>query len=223
MEQNSIESAAGIAYAERNAIPRIVEGLIADCRKLVDDAKLIGKNLEYSKTGQSKDVCKSMLPIAVKLLDLDKRILLLAEGVEKLGQKLLKNGEDLVVKEKFSHELKGKFDVQGQKLESIGDKLQSIGKNIGVIGDKLMSIGSRCNEEDGPKLRGYGQQLIALVDKVMGKGITVKELGIKLQKLEPNVRDTETDRDLNDMLKALNDVVRDLEEISKVKTFLYIH
>lgn len=217
-EQKAIEADTGKDYAEPNVVPKEIDGLQKDCKKMADDAKAIGKQIEKARTLPSKGLGKALKPIGEKLIDLDKRILQLAQKLEKLGQKLLKNGEDLIDKEKFTPELKPKFDKQGKCLEDIGGKLKSIGKNFGTIGDKLESIGSKLGE-DGPKLKDYAKQLKELGEKVKEKGGSVEELGFKIQKLEPNVKDASLHKDLEDMQKALGALADDLEAIIKVRLY----
>lgn len=221
-EQSSIEAATGNAYAEPNAIPKIVDGLIADCRNVIQDAKAISKDLERAKAVQSKDVGKILVPIGEKLLYLDRQVLLLAQSIEKLGQRLIKNGEDLVNREKFTPELKMRTDTQGKRLQSIGQKLKNIGLNFGVIGNKFGSIGSRRHGGDGSKLNSYGDQLKILGEQIITQAGSVEKTGIELQKLEPNVRDKETDRDLDDIQNALAAIIRDLEDIIKASLYIQI-
>ncbi len=215
-EQKDLEADTGKDYAEPNVIPKEIDDLINDCKKMVDDAMAIGKDIEKARAGQQNDVGKALDPIGGKLLDLDKRILILAQKLEKLGQKILKNGEDLRDKEKFTPELKEKTDKQGKLLENIGGKLQKIGSNFEVIADKMESIGKRIGGGDGPKLTKYAEELNDLGKKVKHKGAAVEKLGIEIQKLEPNVRDSGTDKDLQDMEKALGEIGNDLEAIAKV-------
>lgn len=148
-----------------------------------------------------------------------KRIFALAEKLEKLGMKILENGEDLKNKEKFTPELKPRFDTQGKVLENLGDKLVSIGRNFNVVGEKMESIGNRLKDGKTSQLKDYAKQIKELGEKVNKKGEVVKETGVKIQKLEPNVRDPETDKDLEDSQNALNNISQDLEGILKVKTF----
>lgn len=216
-EQKPIEDAAGQDYAEPNVIPKEIEDLRNKCKKLAKDAKDIGKQIEQARKGPSKDLGKALDPIGKKLLDLDKSILELAQKLEKLGQKLLKNGEDLREKEKFTPELKPKFDKQGELLENIGGKLKKIGRNFEVIGDKMGSVGTKLGGDDGSKLSDYADELKDLGQKVTEKGGSVEELGIKIQKLEPNVKDSSIDKDLEDMEKALGEIGNDLEGIIKVR------
>ncbi len=120
------------------------------------------------------------------MLSLEKRILAFSENIEKLAQRLLKNGEDLVNKEKFTVELKTKFDTQGKRLENIGQKF-NIGKHFGIIGDKMGSIGNRVGGHDGSRLNEYAGNLKNLGGKISLKGGSIEKLGVELQKLEPNV------------------------------------
>ncbi len=182
----------------------------------MDESKEIAKDIEKARAGQSKDVGKALQPICQKLLDFDKRILVLAENLEKLAQKVLKHGEDLRTKEKFPPELKAKFDKVGKKFENIGSRLKNIAMNFGIIGDRLNSIGKRLGGEDGSKLINCGKEIKDFGEKVKAKGVSVEELGIKIQKLQPNVRDAGTDKDLEDMLKALGEIIKDLEAIMQV-------
>lgn len=215
-EQKPIEDGAGKDYPEPNVIPKEIEDLINECKKLIDDAKKLGKDIEGVKKGSPKDVGVAMHPIAKGLINLDKSILALAEKLENLGKKLLKNGEHLRDKEKFTPELKPKFDIQGKKLESIGGKLQKIGRNFGVIAEKLESIGGKLDGNDGAKMKEYAKELKDLGEKVKNKGGSVEELGIEIQKLEPIIKDAGTEKDLEAMEKALADIGNDLEAIAKV-------
>ncbi len=191
--------------------------MIKDCKKGIDDSKEIAKDIEKARAGQSKDVGKALQPICAKLLDFDKSILVLAEKLEKLAQKVLKHGEDLRSKEKFPPELKAKFDKTGKKFEHIGGRLKNIAMNFGIIGDRLNSIGKRLGGDDGSKLLNCGKEIKEFGDKVKAKGVSVEDFGIKIQKLDPNVRDAGTDKDLEDMLKALGEIGNDLEAIMKVR------
>ncbi len=219
-EQKGIEADAGKNYPEPNVIPMTLEDLYNDCKQMVDDCKKVKKDIEDVRAGQSKDVGKAMQPICDKLLSLDKRILALAEKLEELAKKVLKNGEDLRSKEKFPPDLKVKFNKVGKKFENIGVRLQNIGKNFGIIGYKMGSIGKRIGGDEGSKLTKCSDELKDLADKAKVKGGHVEELGHKIQKLEPNVRDEGTDKDLEDMLKALDGIIQDLEAIMKV-TLIY--
>lgn len=183
---------------------------------MVDDCKAITKDIEQARAGQSKDVGKALQPIGAKLLELDKRILILAQQLEELGKTVLKNGEDLRAKEKFPPELKAKFDKVGKKLQDIGGKLKNIAMNIGIIGARMGSIGKRLGGDDGPKLIEFSNQIKEFAEKVKEKAVSVEELGITIQKLQPNVRDSGTDKDLEDILKALGEIGNDLEAIMKV-------
>lgn len=215
-EQKPIEADAGQDYAEPNVIPKEIDALLQDCKKMIDDAKAIGQDIEKARAGPQKDVGKALDPIAGKLIDLDKRILKLAEKLEKLGKKILKNGEALRDKEKFTPELKPRFDEQGKLLENIGRLLQKIGNNFEVISDKLATVGTKINGDEGVKLKDYAEKLRDLSNRVKDKGAVVEEVGIKIQKLEPNAKDTGTDKDLEDMGKALGEIGNDLEAIAKV-------
>ncbi len=221
-EQKGIEASAGKDHPEPNAIEKTTEDLYNDCKKMVDDAKSIGKDIEKARAGQSHEVGKALKPIGERLLDLDKRILILAQKLEELGQKVLKHGEDLRAKEKFPPELKAKFDKVGKKIENIGGKLKNIGANFCVIGDKMMSIGNRIGGEDGPKLVDFAKQLKDLCHKVKEKGGSVENLGVQIQKLEPNMRDAGTDKDLEDIQNALGKIGNDLESILKVIFLIFI-
>lgn len=218
-EQAGIEADAGKNYAEPKVLPKKLDDLINDCKKLIDDCKAIGKDIEKARAGPSKNIGKAMVPIGEKLLDLDKRILALAEKIEDFAKKKLNNGEDLRTKEKFPPELKAKFDKVGKKLENIGGKFKNIAKNFGIIGDRLGSIGKRLGGDVGPKLVDFGKQCKDLGEKVNVKASSIVELGIKIQKLEPNVRDAGTDKDLEDILNALGEIGNDLEAIMKVRNF----
>lgn len=182
---------------------------------MIDGVKTIQKHIETVRAGQSKDFGKALQPIAMKLVDFVKRVLVFSENLENLGRRILENGEDLHEKEKFPQELKAKTDIQGKRLESIGSKLQKIGNNCEVIGDKMDSIGNRIGGDDGSKLTN-------LSNRVKDKGAVIQELGIKIQHLEPNVRHVGTDADLEDMLKALMEIVRELQVIMKVILCLQI-
>ncbi len=190
--------------------------MINDCKKGIDDSKAIAGDIEKARAGQSKDVGKALQPIGQALLDFDKRILVLAEKLEKLAQNVLKHGEDLRTKEKFPPELKAKFDKVGKRFENIGGRLKNIAMNFGIIGDRLGSIGKRIGGEEGPKLTNFGKEIKEFGDKVKAKGGSVEEIGIKIQKLQPSMRDAGTDKDLEDIIKALGEIGNDLEAIMKV-------
>lgn len=220
-EQKPIEDNTGKDYAEPNVVPKEIDDLINECKKLIDTARKLGKEIDGVKKGPPKDIGVSMHPIAKSLINLDKNILVLAEKIENLGQKLLKNGEDLRDKEKFTPELKPKFDTQGKRIESIGGRLKKIGTNFGIISEKLASIGSKLDGHDGTKMKDYARQLKELGGKVKDKGKPVEELGIKIQNLQPTVKDTGIDKDLEAIQTALGEIGNDLEAIMKVgKTML---
>ncbi len=215
-EQKPIEDAAGKDYLEPNVIATEIEELIKECKKLIDDAKRIAKEIDGVKKGTPKDIGVTLLPVAKGLVNLDKSILALAEKIEGLGKKILKNGEDLVSKEKFTPELNKKFDIQGKRLENIGGKLKKIGKNFVVISEKLGNIGGKLDGQDGEKTREYAVQLKDLGEKVKAKGGPIEELGIEIQKLEPVEKDAGTEKDLQDIENALGEIGADLEAIAKV-------
>ncbi len=220
-EQKAIEVDTGKDYPEPNAIPNKIDDIIKDCKKMADNVKAIEKDIQKAREGPNKGIVKALLPIAAKILDLDKRILSLAEKLEKLGQRLLTNGEDLREKEKYTPEIKPKFDKQGKFLENVGAKLHSIGQKFGVIADKIESVANKRGGDESQKLKDFAKQMKDLGEKVKLKGEAVKELGIRIQKLEPNVRDPALDKDLEEMQKILDDIVRDLEELRKVTTLTF--
>lgn len=219
-QQNQVEADAAAHYPEKKIVQKKVEGLLVDCKKLINDAKGIQKELEKVRDGHPRDVGKGMEPIGNKLVDLAKRIFGLSEKLEPLGKQILKNIEDLRVKMKFPPKLKAKTDIQGKRLENSGGKLQSIGRNVGVLGDKLNSIGGRVEKDIGPKLKDYGGKLKDSGEKIKDKGGPVAEVGIKIQNCEPIEGDPEADKlnakDMDDMQKALGEIGKDLEAILKV-------
>lgn len=218
-EQKPIETDAGKDYPEPNVIPKEAEDLIKECKTLAGDARNIGKQIEKTRKGPSKELGKDLSgPIGGSLLDLDQRIFKLAQKLENLGHKLWENGEALRDKEKFTPELKSKFDKQGKLLENIGRKLQNIGNNFEHIGDRMNSIGKRITGDEGTKITDFAEQIRDLSNRVKDKGAQVEQLGIQIQKLEPNVRDTTLDKDLEDMQKALGEIGNDLEAIAKVSS-----
>lgn len=197
--------------------------MINNCKKISDDAKNIETQIKKVREGPSEGIGKALKAIGESLMNLFKRILVLANNTEKLAQKMLKHGEDLKEKEKFTPELKLKVDKQGKCLENIGVKFKTMGKNFGTIGDKMESIGNQLGEDGGPKLKDFGRDFKELGVKLTDKGTSVEELGIKLQKLEPNVRDAETDKDLENMKIAFDDISNDLEGIIKVRYKQHIY
>lgn len=193
---------------------------------MVDTAKQLRQQIDGVKKGPPKDVGVSMHPIVKGIIKLDKSILTLAENLEKLAQKVLKNGEDLISKEKFTPELKAKCDKVGKSFENIGGRLKNIGKNFGVISDKCSSIGDKLDGFDGDKMKEYAKQLKELADKTIEKGGSVEQLGIKIQKLAPNQGTTpkpegnnDNAKDLEQIQQDLGDIAKDLENMIKVSYF----
>lgn len=225
-EQNAIEKGAGSNYPEPGSIEKECEDLYNECKKMVDTAKQLRQQIDGVKKGPPKDVGVSMHPIVKGIIKLDKSILTLAENLEKLAQKVLKNGEDLISKGKFTPELKAKCDKVGKSFENIGGRLKSIGKNFGVISDKCSSIGDKLDGFDGEKMKEYAKQLKELADKTIEKGGSVEQLGIKIQKLAPNQGTTpkpagnnENAKDLEQIQQDLGDIAKDLENMIKVSYF----
>ncbi len=218
-EQKPIETAAGNDYPEPHVISKEIGDLITECKKLVDDAKKLRQEIDGIKKAPPKDIGVTLIPIVKGLVDLDKSILALAERLEKLGQTILKNGEALRDKEKFTPELKPKFDTQGKNLESIGGRLKKIGRNFGVISEKLTTISNELDGHDGKKVNEYAEQLKELGNKVKSKGSSVEELGIEIQKLEPIMKDGGTEKDLEAIETALGEIGHDLDAIAKVRKF----
>lgn len=215
-----MENEAGKDYPEQKVIPKIVEGLYKDCKKLIDDVKEIEKLLKKTREGPPKEVGKSLEGVGNKLFDLGKRILELAEKIVTVGQKMLKNGKEMSDNKMLVPALKAKTDVQGKKLEDTGDKLKRIGDNFDKLGEKLENIGGRVKEDSGPKLVDFGSKLKDLGAKIKRKGETSCELGIDLQNLKPYIRDKGKDKanadDMEDIQKALSAILVDLDSLRKV-------
>lgn len=192
------------------------------CLQMADDVRTIAEDLDHIQNGPFKNFRKHLEVTANKLLDLSSRIMVPAEKIEALGEKLLSTG---MAKENLTAELAERFNKQGTKLEYIGKELETIGEKFQVICAKLRNIGKRLEWDSNPQLSNLVETLVDLGWQIKKSGGRVSEIGIEFENLKPTETekdpDSKDDRAINKYLPQIcsifGDISRSLEGTIKVR------
>ena len=81
----------------------------------------------------------------------------------------------------------GKVDSVGEKVDSVGVKVESVGDKVDVVGDKVDSVGEKVDSVGG-KVDSVGIKVDSVGDKVESVGVKFDSVGEKVDSVNTEVR-----------------------------------
>ena len=215
------------SYPDFGKSPAEIDAIYKECAKLKDDAASLSKDLDKVQKGPPGEISKPLVDIGNGLVEMATSILSFAEKIGGVADKLLKVGKELQDKKLLYKSLEPRLEIQGKRFENLGPQLHVVGDKFAALGRNLGDIARRTKEEYEKPLVELEANLKDVAGQVKDHEIKLRNSGTEIQKLKANALELDVEKanekDLGQMSRALEAVIKDLEQMMQVKILFLTH